>query len=155
MWFHFIFPNGLKTKKHKNNYKYCVQAKSLQLCLTLSDFIEYSQTSSSVHMILQARILEWVASLPPGDLPNMAIEPSSLTIPALVGRFSTTWRRKWQPIPVFFPGEFHGQRTLVVYSPWDHKESDMIELLTHYLPTGTTWEAQICVIGHKIWFINL
>ena len=115
-----------------------MQAKSLQLCLTLSDFIEYSQTSSSVHMILQARILEWVASLPPGDLPNMAIEPSSLTIPALVGRFSTTWRRKWQPIPVFFPGEFHGQRTLVVYSPWDHKESDMIELLTHYLPTGTT-----------------
>ena len=24
------------------------------------------------------------------------------------------WRRKWQPTPVFFPGEFHGQRSLVV-----------------------------------------
>jgi len=23
-----------------------------------------------------------------------------------------TWRRKWQPTPVFFPGEFHGQRSL-------------------------------------------
>ena len=27
------------------------------------------------------------------------------------------WRRKWQPTPVFLPGEFHGQRTLAGYSP--------------------------------------
>ena len=27
-------------------------------------------------------------------------------------------RRKWQPTPVFLPGESHGQRSLVVYSPW-------------------------------------
>ena len=32
------------------------------------------------------------------------------------------WRSEWQPIPVFLPGEFHGQRSLVGYSPWDHKE---------------------------------
>ena len=25
------------------------------------------------------------------------------------------WRRKWQPIPVFLPGEFHGQRSLAAY----------------------------------------
>ena len=29
------------------------------------------------------------------------------------------WRRKWQPTPVFLPGEFHGQGSLVDYSPWD------------------------------------
>ena len=29
----------------------------------------------------------------------------------------TPWRRKWQPTPVFFPGKFHGQRSLVAYSP--------------------------------------
>ena len=40
------------------------------------------------------------------------------------------WRRKWQPIPVFLPGEFHGQRSLVGYSPWGHKESDTTEWLT-------------------------
>ena len=28
------------------------------------------------------------------------------------------WRRKWQLDPVFLPGEFHGQRSLVGYSPW-------------------------------------
>ena len=37
------------------------------------------------------------------------------------------WRRAWQPTSVFMPEEFHGQRTLVGYSPWGHKESDMTE----------------------------
>ena len=33
-------------------------------------------------------------------------------------------RRKWQPTPVFLPGEFHGQRSIAGYSPWGCKESD-------------------------------
>ena len=33
-------------------------------------------------------------------------------------------RRVWQPTPVFLPGQPHGQRSLVRYSPWGHKESD-------------------------------
>ena len=38
------------------------------------------------------------------------------------------WNRKWQPnTPVSFPGEFHGQRSLVGYSLWGHKESDTTE----------------------------
>ena len=28
------------------------------------------------------------------------------------------WRSEWQPFPVFLPGEFHGQRGQVGYSPW-------------------------------------
>ena len=28
------------------------------------------------------------------------------------------WRSKWKPTPAFLPGEFHGQRSLVGYSPW-------------------------------------
>ena len=32
---------------------------------------------------------------------------------------------------MFLPGEFHGQRSPVGYSPWGHKESDMAERLTH------------------------
>ena len=31
------------------------------------------------------------------------------------------WRRKWQPTPVFLPGESHEQRSLAGYSPWGHK----------------------------------
>ena len=37
------------------------------------------------------------------------------------------WRRKWQPTPVFLPGESHGQRSLVGYGPWGCKELDMTE----------------------------
>ena len=38
------------------------------------------------------------------------------------------WRRAWQPTLVFLPGESHGQRSLVGYSPWGHKELDMTEV---------------------------
>ena len=37
------------------------------------------------------------------------------------------WGRKWQPTPVLLPGESHGQRSVVGYSPWGHKESDTTE----------------------------
>ena len=39
------------------------------------------------------------------------------------------WRRKWQPTPVLLPGKFYGQRSLVGYSSWGHKESDTTERL--------------------------
>ena len=42
-----------------------------------------------------------------------------------------SWSRKWQPTPVFLPGEAHGQRSLVCYSPWGCKESDMTERLSN------------------------
>ena len=40
------------------------------------------------------------------------------------------WGRKWQPTPVFLPGKFHGQRSLVDYSLWGHKESDRTKWLS-------------------------
>ena len=42
------------------------------------------------------------------------------------------WRRAWQPTPVFLPGESHGQRSLVSYSPWGRKELDTTEWLNGY-----------------------
>ena len=56
-----------------------------------------SPPGSSVHGILQARLLEWVAFPPPGDLPNPGIKPASLMSPALVGRFfisNTAWEAR-------------------------------------------------------------
>ena len=43
------------------------------------------------------------------------------------------WRRKWQPTPVFLPGESHGRRSLVGCSPWGRTESDTNE---------ATWQQQ-------------
>ena len=51
--------------------------------------------------------------------------PPAMWIPGFnpwVGKIP--WRRERVPIPVFWPGEFHG-----LYSPWDCKESDMTEQL--------------------------
>ena len=40
------------------------------------------------------------------------------------------WEKEWLPISVFLSGESHRQRSLAGYSPWGHKESDMIEQLS-------------------------
>ena len=42
-----------------------------------------------------------------------------------------SWRRAWQPTAVFLSGKSHGQRSLVCYSPWGHKELDMTEVTKH------------------------
>ena len=47
------------------------------------------------------------------------------------------WRRTWQPTPVFLPGESHGQKSLVGYSPWGHKESAMTERIQHVCTHGS------------------
>ena len=50
------------TVKYLNDISYaCMHAKSLQLCTTLFDPMDWSSPGSSVHGILQVRILEWVA----------------------------------------------------------------------------------------------
>ena len=56
--------------------------------------MDCSPPGSSVHGILQARILEWVACPPPGDLPHPGIELASLLSPALADGvfFFNHWR---------------------------------------------------------------
>ena len=38
--------------------------------------------------------------------------------------------RQWQPTPVFLPGKFHGQRKLVGYCPWSHRDLDTTDPLS-------------------------
>ena len=54
-----------------------------QLCPTLCDPMDSSPPGSSVHGILQARILEWLAISYAKDLPDPGIKPESPTVPAL------------------------------------------------------------------------
>ena len=60
-----------------------MHAKLLQSRLTLCSPMDCSPQGSSVHGILQARILEWVSMPPPGDLPNPGIKPTSPAARAL------------------------------------------------------------------------
>ena len=50
-----------------------------------------------------------------------------------------------QSTSVFLPGEPHGQRSLVGYSSWGHKESDRTEelTLTHYVNPMLFWAALV------------
>ena len=41
---------------------------------------------------------------------------------------SVNWRRKWQPTPVFLPGESQGRGSLVGCCLWGHTESDTTEV---------------------------
>ena len=57
--------------------------------LTLCDPMDCSLPGSSVHGILQARILEWAAFPSPGDFPDPGIKPKSTLSSVLEGRFFT------------------------------------------------------------------
>ena len=61
------------------------------------------------------------------------------------------WRRKWQPIPAFLLGEFHGQGSLVCCSPWGCKESDttlssVTELIQTYIFKNHSTYANLYVL---------
>ena len=68
----------------------CVCAKLLQSCPSLCDALDWSPQGSSVHGILQVRILEWLPCPSSGDFPHPGIKPVSLMSPALAGSSFTT-----------------------------------------------------------------
>ena len=73
-------------------------------------------------------------SLKAGNKPSISESKESACNAGIPGFYpwagNIPWRRQWLPIPVFLPGEFRGQRSVVGYSPWGHKESDTTEQLT-------------------------
>ena len=96
--------------------------------------MDCSLPGSSVHGILQARILEWVAMPSSRGFSRPRDQAYSLgalhcrqilyqlsylqetQVQSLDGE--DPWRREWQTTPVFLPGECHGQRSLAGYCPW-------------------------------------
>ena len=76
-----------------------MHAKSLQSCLILCDPMDCSQAPLSMGFSRQ----EYWSRLPfppPGDLPNLGIEPASLMSPALVNRFFTT-SATWEAMYIY------------------------------------------------------
>ena len=97
----------------------CMKVKSesevAQSCPTLSDAMDCSLPGSSVHGIFQARVLELGAIALKQNPACQCRRHKRHGFNPQVGKIS--WRRKWQPTPVFMPGESHGQRSLAGYSP--------------------------------------
>ena len=64
-----------------SSFKY-IQVSVAQSCPTLFDPMDCSPTGTSVHGILQARILDGLSFPSPGDLPDLGIEPTSPALQA-------------------------------------------------------------------------
>ena len=120
------------------------ESEFTQSCPTLGDPMDCSLPGSSIHGILQARIVDWVAMPSPENLPDPGMEPMSLISPALAVRFfrtRATWKaficirhmskstreRNGSPLQYSCLGNPMDGGELTGYSPWGSKESDMTE----------------------------
>ena len=139
MWFRLVFTlrSDRKRKEKRNLFKLtpkmklfverCVPRQWFLLChLQITDNTQpYKHTT----FIPQGQALAWGWVFESSCLPP----PREMWLDPWVGKIP--WRRAWQPTPVFLPGESHGQRSLVGYSPWGHKELDMHEQVSTHLLT--------------------
>ena len=65
-----------------------------------------------------------------------------------VSRLFLLQRRSWEPTPIFLPGEYYGQRSLMGCSPWDCKELDTTKVTEHtcmHPPFASVWQMGIIV----------
>ena len=111
-----------------------------QSCPTLCNPMDYSPLGSSVHEILQARVLEWLPFPSPGDLPNPGIEPRS---PALQADTLTS-----EP-----PGKLYGDTWYMSFCKWHAICSNMDRPRDYY----TKWsksEKDIYHVSLNIWNIK-
>ena len=114
----------------KGNQLHVYVWSALQLCPAFCDPMDCSPSGSSVHGILQARILEWVAlpssrgSSPPRDGPHISYV--SYIDSGVLYHLGSPYvcicllfrRRQWHPTPALLPGKSYGRRSLVGCSPW-------------------------------------
>ena len=91
--------------------------------------------SSFYFICLSNKYLLNVHSVPGDILLNTRSEPVSKTKISVCVKFT-------QPTPVFLLGEFHEQKSLVGYSPWGRKESDMTKTAHHgtHVVNGDGWD---------------
>ena len=84
-------PPSMGFSRQEYNYNLCMHAKSLQLCLTLCDLMGFTSPGSSSMGFSRQEYWSGLSFPPPGDLPSLGIEPTSLMSSALAGRLFTTW----------------------------------------------------------------
>ena len=104
-----------------SNNSYCFVCVCVCVCVCMFDFPDGSDGKASAYNA-KTRFSPWVGKI--------------------------SWRRKWQPTPVFLPGKSHGQRSLVGYSPWGHSVCSE-DLRSLYLANFKQWALRFCMVGWK------
>ena len=122
--YHLLLLHTYLTLCH--HFSICMHAKLLQLCPALWDPMDCCPLASSVHGILQERILECCFLLQ-GIFPDPGMEFSSLAYTALAGVFFTTC--------VAPPGKFHFSILKTMYTKLKKKKSyESISLNCPFVP---------------------
>ena len=85
---------------------------------TLKSLLQHHSSKASIRLCSASLVAQRLKHLP--GMWETWVWPRVRRIP---------WRWKWQPTPVLLPGESHGGRILVGYSPWGHKKLDTTERL--------------------------
>ena len=105
--------------------------ENLQVCYALKDLTDfffkwnfYTFKAMALHSSTFAWKIPWMEG--PGRLQSMGSLELDRTERLSLFTFMH-WRRKWQPTPVFLPGESQGRGSLVGCRLWGHTESDMTE----------------------------
>ena len=92
----------------------------------LSTFLRDTRRSVATHSSTLAWKIPWTEE--PGRLWSMGSRRVWHDLVTSRSLFTfTRWRKKWQPTPVFLPGESQGQGSLVGCHPWGRTESDTTE----------------------------
>ena len=123
-----------------------LRAETFQSCLTLCSPKNCSPPGSSVQGILQARILEWVAFLPPGDLPDPGIKPAFPLAPAFQADNmylpTSSLTRNCEAFPQSRSGRTGGFDPWVRKIPWRKKrQPNQYSCLENPVDAGAWWAA--------------
>ena len=112
-------------RRNINNLKYADDTTLMEESEELKSFLmKVKEESEKVGLKLNIQKIKIMVS---GPITSRQIDRETMETVAVfifegLQNHYISWRRKWQPTPVFFPGESHGRRSLVGYNPWGCKE---------------------------------
>ena len=110
----------------QTQFKRKTTVTSVHVSLSLWFLAQYSEKAMATHSSTLARKIPWTEE--PGRLQSMGSWRVGHDWATSLSLFTFIhWRRKWQPTPVFLPGESQGQQSLVGCHLWGHTESDTTE----------------------------
>ena len=112
-------------RRNINNLKYADDTTLMEESEELKSFLmKVKEESEKVGLKLNIQKIKIMVS---GPITSQQIDRETMETVAVfifegLQNHYISWRRTWQPTPVFFPGESHGRRSLVGYNPWGCKE---------------------------------
>ena len=123
-----VYPNSCPSNWwcHSAISSSVVPFSSCQECFTITSSLELEKAMAP-HSSTLAWKIPWMEE--PGRLQSMgSLRIGHDWVTSLLLFTSLHWRRKWQPTPVFLPGDSQGRGSLVGCRLWGRTESDMTEV---------------------------